>query len=199
EAALARLDGATTDPDAPLLLESAGEVRLQASWASGRLVVWAAGPGTQPASAEELEQMLRSSFGLFQIQTPEWSTHPPVPLPSGMRAPALTLTVQDSLAWLMALGGGHDDDQLGSSVTWLGRVAVWAVRLVANGSIVPTLRTRRRGRQQQESEKATTELSVRWAPALLGNSELDELAAAMPGPVTALERTDARPLTLAVL
>ena len=199
EAALARLDGATTDSEAPLLLESAGQVRLQASWASGRLVVWAAGPGTQPASSEELEELLRSSFGLFQIQTPEWSPHPPVPLPSGMRAPALTLTVQDSLAWLMALGGGHDDDQLGSSVTWLGRVAVWAVRIVANGSIVPTLRTRRRGGKQAEGGEALTELSVRWVPALLSASELDELAAAMPGPVTALERTDPKHLTTTVV
>src|SRR5690606_31680270 len=55
EAALARLDGATEGAADPLLLESAGEVRLQASWASGRLVVWAGGPGTEPASAEELE------------------------------------------------------------------------------------------------------------------------------------------------
>ena len=75
---------------------------------------------------------------------------------------------------------------------------MWAVRLVAAGQIVPTLRNRRRGRGQ-EGDGGRTELSVRWAPALLGVSELEELAAAMPGPVTALERTEAKPLTLAVL
>ena len=195
EAALARLTSTDDESAAPLLLESAGEVRLQASWAAGRLVVWAAGPGTEPASAEELAQRLENAG----VRSSGWTSHPPVKLPSGTGAPALALPVGDALGWLMAVGGGHDDDALGSSVTWLGRVAVWAVRLVASGSIVPTLRTRRRGRQQHESEKATTELSVRWAPALLGSSELDELAAAMPGPVTALERTDARPLTLTVL
>jgi hypothetical protein len=199
EAALARLDGAPEDSGHPLLLESAGEVRLQASWASGRLVVWAAGPGADPAAAEELERRIHDSFAGFHIQTPEWTQHPPVHLPGGLRAPAASLSVQDSLAWLMALGGGHDDDQLGSSVTWLGRVAVWSVRLVANGSIVPTLRTRRRGKQQPEGAEALTEVSVRWAPALLRASELDELAAAMPGPVTALERTDARQLTSTVV
>ena len=195
EAALARLTSADDHSAMPLLLESAGEVRLQASWAAGRLVVWAAGPGTEPATAEELADRLENAG----VRSSGWTSHPPVKLPSGTGAPALSIPVGESLGWLVAVGGGHDDDGVGASVTWLGRVAVWAVRLVASGSIVPTLRTRRRGRQQQESEKATTELSVRWAPALVGSSELDELAAAMPGPVTALERTDARPLTLAVL
>jgi len=191
EAALARLVGGDDAPD-PLLLESAGEVRLQASWAAGRLVVWAAGPGTEPASADELAQRLEAAGVLAS----GWSNHPPVKLPSGASAPALALPVGDALGWLMAVGGGHDDDAIGSSVTWLGRVAVWAVRLVASGSIVPTLRTRRRGKQDG---KDNVELSVRWVPALLGATDLDELAAAMPGPVTALERTDPRQLTQTAL
>lgn len=190
EAALARLIGGDDAPD-PLLLESAGEVRLQASWAAGRLVVWAAGPGTEPATADELAQRLEAAGVLAS----GWSSHPPVKLPSGAGAPALALPVGDALGWLMAVGGGHDDDAIGSSVTWLGRVAVWAVRLVASGSIVPTLRTRRRNKDGNDS----VEMSVRWVPALLGANELDELASAMPGPVTALERTDARQLTQTVL
>lgn len=194
EAALARLDGAPEDSVEPLLLESAGEVRLQASWSSGRLVVWAAGPGTEPATAEQLAGRLEDAGVLAS----GWSAHPPVKLPSGAAAPALGLPIGDALGWLTAVGGGHDDDQIGSSVTWLGRVAVWAVRLVANGSIVPTLRTRRRGRQQEGGE-ATTEVSVRWVPALMSATELGELAAAMPGPVTALERIDARQLTTTVV
>ena len=40
---------------------------------------------------------------------------------------------------------------------------------------------------------------MRWVPALLGTAELEELAAAMPGPVTALERTTGRQLTQTVL
>jgi hypothetical protein len=192
EAALRRLVGTNGDEPAPILLESAGEVRLQASWAAGRLVVWAAGPGTEPASSEELEQRL----GDQGVLESGWTSHPPVRLPNGGAAPALALPVGDALGWLAAVGGGHDDETLGSSVTWLGRVAVRAIRLVADGAIVPTVRTRRRSRQNEED---ALELSVRWAPALLGTTEIDELASAMPGPVTALERTDARPLTLSVL
>ncbi len=193
EAALSRLLGSEDGSADPTLLESAGEVRLQASWAAGRLVVWAAGPGTEPSSSEELERRLEA----VGVLSSGWTRHPPVKLPSGSPAPALALPIGDALGWLMAVGGGHDDDAIGSSVTWLGRVAVWAVRLVADGSIVPTLRTRRRGRNDGDTE--LVELSVRWVPALLGTAELEELADAMPGPVTALERTTGRQLTQTVL
>jgi len=192
EAALRRLTGAGSGEPDPTLLESAGEVRLQASWAAGRLVVWAAGPGTEPAGSDELEQRL----GAAGVLESGWTSHPPVRLPSGGAAPALALPVGDALGWLAAVGGGHDDATLGSSVTWLGRVAVLAIRMVANGSIVPSVRTRRRGRQGSDE---TVELSVRWGPAVLSSTDVDELASALPGPVTALERTDARPLTLSVL
>ncbi len=194
EAALARLVGDTEAGADPLLLESAGEVKLQASWAAGRLIVWAAGPGTAPASAEELAAMLESAG----VVASGWSTHPPVKLPSGGAAPALALPIGDALGWLANVGGGHDDESIGSSVTWLGRVAVWAVRIVAAGQIVPTVRNRRRGRQQ-DAEGGRSELSIRWAPALLSESQVQEIASVMPGPVTALERSDARQVTMTVL
>ena len=194
EAALDRLLGDTKSGQDPVLLESAGEVRLQASWAAGRLVVWAAGPGTAPANAADLAARLENAG----VLATGWTSHPPVKLPSGTAAPALALPIGDAIGWLANVGGGHDNDAIGSSVTWLGRVAVWAVRLVAAGQVVPTIRNRRRGRQQ-EGVEGRTELSVRWGPALLGSTELNDLAAAMPGPVTALERTDAKPLTLSVL
>ncbi len=72
-------------------------------------------------------------------------------------------------------------------------MAVAAVRLVARGAIVPTLRTNRR------SDGRTVDLRVRWAPAHVDRAEVDELAAAMPGPVTVLGRADARVVTLDVL
>jgi hypothetical protein len=192
EAALRGLTGDEDSGAAPVLLESAGEVRLQASWAAGRLVVWAAGPGTEPASGEELAERLEAQ----ELSRSGWTNHPPVKLPSGASAPALALPVGDALGWLMRVGGGHDDDSIGSSVTWLGRVAVWAVRMVGDGSIVPTLRSRRRGRQ---NDGDSVELSVRWVPAKVGATELDELASALPGPVTALERVEPRQLTQTVL
>lgn len=195
EAALDRLVGPTAGAADPTLLESAGEVRLQASWAAGRLVVWAGGPAAEPATSEELEHRMESAG----VIASGWTAHPAVRLPSGSAAPALALPVGDALGWLAAVGGGHDDDAIGSSVTWMGRVAVRAIRLVADGSIVPTLRNRRKGRSGEGGGDTTAELSVRWVPALLPESELNELAEAMPGPVTALERTEARPLTQSVL
>ncbi|MGB6057311.1 MAG: DEAD/DEAH box helicase [Microthrixaceae bacterium] len=194
EAALARLLGDTEAGADPLLLESAGEVKLQASWAAGRLILWAAGPGTAPASAEDLAAMLEKAG----VVASGWSSHPPVKLPSGAAAPALALPIGDALGWLANVGGGHDDESIGSSVTWLGRVAVWAVRIVAAGQIVPTVRNRRRGRQQ-ESDGGRSELSIRWAPALLSESQLNDIASVMPGPVTALERSEARQVTMTVL
>ncbi|MCB1257663.1 MAG: DEAD/DEAH box helicase [Microthrixaceae bacterium] len=195
EAALARLLGDTESGQDPLLLESAGEVRLQASWAAGRLVIWAAGPAAAPASAAELQDMLNRAG----VVASGWATHPPVKLPSGAAAPALALPIVDALGWLANVGAGHDDNEaIGSSVTWLGRVAILAVRKVAAGQIVPTVRSRRRGRTP-EGEEAKVELSVRWAPALLSETQIKNLAAAMPGPLTALERTEPRQLTMNVL
>ena len=58
EAELAQLDAAydllftTDDPVAAIAAaDPVGEVRLQASWAKGLIVVWAAGPGVAPESA----------------------------------------------------------------------------------------------------------------------------------------------------
>lgn len=195
EAALARLVGDTESGHDPLLLESASEVRLQASWAAGRLVIWAAGPAAEPATTEELHEMLERAG----VVASDWASHPPVKLPSGAAAPALALPIVDTLGWLANVGAGHEDAvTIGSSVTWLGRVATLAVRKVAAGQIVPTVRSRRRGRTK-EGEEPKVELSVRWVPALLSETQVQNLAAAMPGPLTALERTDARQLTMNVL
>ncbi|HYF46353.1 MAG TPA: SNF2 helicase-associated domain-containing protein, partial [Acidimicrobiales bacterium] len=174
---------AATDP--------VGEVRLQASWANGTVVVWAAGPATSPASSDELSDRLEAIGG----PALGWSQHPAVPLPTGARAAALSIPVSEALGWLVAVGGGLGGDGVGSSVTWLGRVAVEAVRQVARGAIVPTLRTGRKG------EGRALEMSVHWAPALLDDARIATLAASMPGPVTALTTTqpNARTVVLDVV
>src|SRR3954451_46805 len=142
ESELASLEAAfdllskTDDPIAAIAAaDPAGEVRLQASWASGQIVVWAAGPGTVPATAEELSDRLEAIGG----PAVGWSVHPAVVLPGGERAAALAIPVGEALGWLVAVGGGLGREGVGASVAWLGRVAVAAVRLVANGSVVPTL------------------------------------------------------------
>ncbi|HEX6238630.1 MAG TPA: DEAD/DEAH box helicase [Acidimicrobiales bacterium] len=190
EAAYDRLVSAP-DPAAAVVVapDPAGEVRLQASWSKGQVVVWAAGPDTAPATGDELSDRLEAIGG----PALGWSLHPAVPLPTGAKAPALSIPVTEALGWLVAVGGGLGRDGVGSSVTWLGRVAIEAVRLTARGAIVPLLRGTRR------QEHGTLDLRVRWMPANIDGEMINMLTAAMPGPVTALARADARAVTLDVM
>jgi superfamily II DNA or RNA helicase len=196
EEELAKLEAAydllTRAPDpvaAIAAADPAGEVRLQASWARGDVVVWAAGPDVPPADNGQLADRLEAIGG------PKlgWSLHPDIALPSGERAAALSIPAGESLGWLAAVGGGLGQAGVGSSVTWLGRVAVEAVRLVARGSVVPTLRGTKRPNGK------TLDLAVRWAPALVAPKVLEELTGAMPGAITLLVGGDPRATTLEVL
>jgi hypothetical protein len=171
----------TVDPDT--------EVRLQASWSSGNVVVWAAAPAVPPASADDLSDRLESIGG----PAVGWAQHPPVLLPTGARAAALSIPVGESLGWLVAIGAGLGRDGVGQSVLWLGRLAVTGVRLVASGAVVPGLKLNKR------ADARTVDAHLRWSPALVDRIGLDELAAAMPGPITAIGGGDARAITLDVL
>ncbi|MBW8827186.1 MAG: hypothetical protein JF603_12695, partial [Acidobacteria bacterium] len=115
--ALARLGG----PPVEELIEAPAEVRLQASWAAGKVVVWAGGRGAKPADGEELADRLEAAGAPAE----GWDVHPAVVLPTGERADALSLPVGDGLGWLVALGAGQDVEHVGASVAWLGRIAVW--------------------------------------------------------------------------
>ncbi len=92
--------------------DPAGEVRLQASWHNGNVVVWAAGPGTAPASGAELSDRLEAIGG----PAVGWSQHPNVQLPAGGRAAALSIPVEEALGWLVAVGGGLGREGAGASV-----------------------------------------------------------------------------------
>lgn len=183
EAELAQLDAAydllftTDDPVAAIAAaDPAGEVRLQASWAKGLIVVWAAGPGVAPESADELSDRLEAIGG----PALGWSPHRDVTLPDGSRAAALSIPVGEALGWLVAIGGGLGREGVGASVAWLGRVAIDAVRLVARGAVVPTLSgVRRRDGQAMD-------MSVTWRPALVDESAVATMADGMPRPVTAI-------------
>jgi len=196
ESELARLDAAydllvrTDDPVAALAAaDPAGEVRLQASWANRKVVVWAAGPDAPPADNGELADRLEAIGG----PRLGWSSHPDIPLPSGLRASAVSIPVEESLGWLVAVGSGLGRDGVGASVAWLGRVAITGVAQVARGAVVPTLKG------DKNDDGRTLDLNVRWAPALVDSKEIEALAGAMPGPITALQRGDARSVTLDVL
>ncbi|MGH9137306.1 MAG: DEAD/DEAH box helicase [Acidimicrobiales bacterium] len=163
----------------------AGQTQLQASWSGGELVVWAGGPGVEPLSHDELSDLLEASGGPAH----GWNLHESVVLPGAARAAALSIAVADALGWLIAVAGAADRDRVGASVRWFGHLAVYAVRMVAQGRAVPTLPARRR------AGGTATDIAVRWVPALLEDREVAALAALMPGAAMAAEAGDARKMT----
>jgi superfamily II DNA or RNA helicase len=182
------------------VMEAPGEVRLQLSWDAGRVVAWAAGPGVAAATADELRELLTAAGA----PRTGWDDHDPVTIPAAAPAPALSTSIGSALGWLVAVGAGQTESQCGSSVRWFGRLAVWAVRLVANGAIVPSLRVDPAGTRSQQGtggrqQGGTVEHEVRWRPALIDQAELDDTTKAVPGPVLAVARVAPKELTTGVL
>jgi SNF2-related domain/SNF2 Helicase protein/Helicase conserved C-terminal domain len=189
----------------PALADPVRDARLQGSWSAGRLVVWAGGRGAVPADngglADRLEAVGAPPLG--------WELHRDVRLPSGERAAALSIPLADGLGWLVEVGksdaeaaatGGEvrEDDSataaVGPSLIWLGRVALLGVRLVMDGSVVPTLhRSRRQERSAQE------DVAVEWTPALLRGSDVRNFARAMPPAVAAIAPSPPGAVVRAVL
>jgi superfamily II DNA or RNA helicase len=184
--------------DGPVM-EAPGEVRLQLSWEAGRVVAWASGPGAAPADLDDLRTLLTDAGAPRQ----GWDDHDVVPIPASAPAEALSTSIESVLGWLVAVGAGQIEAPCGSSVRWFGRLAVWAVRLVADGAIVPSLSVDPTARSQPGGGKvnqgAPVEHAVRWRPALVAQSELDAAMASIPGPVLAVARIAPKELTLGVL
>ena len=153
------------------LVEQDGPM-LQASWSEGEVVVWAAGPSSQPATNEELADRLEA----LDAPALGWRVHRGISCPTEQRAEAVSIPVADGLGWLVAVGGGLDGEGVGASVRWLGHIAISAVRQVARGAVVPTVRSNKRGDR-------SVDMAVRWRAALLDDATLDRYAAIMPGPV----------------
>jgi superfamily II DNA or RNA helicase len=157
-----------------------GPARLQASWGEGRIVIWAGGPGVE-AGAEELDELLArlegSSIG--------WERHAPVSLPSGGPAEARSAPLSQTLGWLVGIGAGQAGDEAGPSLRWLGEVALWGTELVAEGHMVPVLRSATGG--ASGSRPGAGRHRVRWVPALVTRERLHDLVVRMPGAVSALQ------------
>src|SRR5579862_2572509 len=153
-------------------------VQLQVSWVPGRVVAWAAGGGEE-VDGDRLAELLAAAGA----PGAGWTRHDPVTLPGGSRADALSIPVGEVLGWLVAAGAGLIEHEIGASVRWLGRVAIWAVDLTMHGSMVPLLRQRKRsGGTARETNGS---YSVRWTPALVDPARLSRLADSMPGVVCA--------------
>jgi superfamily II DNA or RNA helicase len=181
-------DGDDDEPVAP------GRVQLQVSWEPGRVVAWAAGPGTPVASADEVTTMLAAAGA----PSSGWTRHAPVPVPGAANADAFAIPVGEVLGWLVAAGADEAGDDLAPGVRWLGRVAIWAVELTARGAMVPLLRQRKRG--GASSNESSASYSVRWTPALIEPGRLASAVATMPRALLALDpKVDARALTRSAL
>ncbi len=167
--------------DADLVPEEPGVPLLQGSWADGRLVVWGAGANAESLDADALEAMVRDADG----GSIAWERHGSVPLPGAQPAEARSAPIAQTLGWLVGIGAGQIGGALiAPSLQWLGDVAVWGTQLVAEGKMVPMLRT---STTSGAAGRGHGKHRVRWVPALSGRDRLQELAASLPGAVSALQ------------
>ncbi|MDE0162077.1 MAG: DEAD/DEAH box helicase [Acidimicrobiaceae bacterium] len=184
-----------------------GQVELQLSWVPGRIIAWAAGPGRSSDSAPDVLRRLRDSGA----GTVDWSHHRPVKVPGGGRADTVSAPMESCLGWLVALGGAAGEDGIGASVSWLGLVAALAVRLAAQGRMVPQVKKVRRRYHMDEAEghgangaeaarADSATCVVRWSPALVETDVIAALAESLPGAAAAFEnQRDATAFTQAAL
>ena len=185
----------------------AGHLELQLSWVPGRIIAWAAGPGRSTDSGPDVLRRLRDTGA----GTVEWSQHRPVKVPGGGRAETVSAPIESCLGWLVALGEAAEEDGIGASVSWLGLVAARAVRLAAQGRMVPQLKkVRRRYRLEEAEEDGSNGTAaaradsatyvVRWTPALVESDVVAALAESLPGAAAAFEnQRDATAFTQAAL
>jgi hypothetical protein len=175
--------------------EPPGRIELQVSWEPGRVLAWAAGRGAGVAKAEQVAELLEASGA----PSTGWSRHGSVSVPGETNAPALAIPVGDVLGWLVAAGAGFAGDDVGPSVRWMGRLAIWAVEMTAAGSMVPLLRQRKRGGGSGGGESSGS-YSVRWTPAITDSARLKSVAESMPGAVLARDvQADRRAVTRSAL
>ena len=184
-----------------------GRLELQLSWVPGRIIAWAAGPGRPAESAPDLLRRLRDTGA----GTVDWSPHRPVKIGGGARAETVSAPIESCLGWLVALGEAAEQDGIGASVSWLSLVAALAVRLAAQGRMVPQLKkVRRRYRPDEPNGDGSSDTVaarsdsatyvVRWAPALVEADVIATLAESLPGAAAAFEnQRDANAFTQAAL
>ncbi len=178
--------------------EEPGTVQLQLSWSDRTIVAWAGGHNAETADLDGVLELLAAAG----VGTSAWSDHDGVRLPDGARAAAATAPLSATLGWLVSLGAEAHDPSVGTSVTWIGRVAAMAVRQVALGRMVPRL-TKASSVGRVDSGQARGgrgDFVVTWEPALVDPDRLAALTRSMPGAVTALGlQGDAKAVTQTIL
>src|SRR5205807_6090144 len=142
---------------------------LQGSWQNDRIVLWAGSPTVPLVAAEELDRLMAEA-GAASIA---WEPHAGIPLPAGGKALSVSAPVEDALGWLVGVGAGQLAPDAAPSLRWLGRAAVWATELVAQGRVVPSLVEAGSG-GGKSGRASTGEYMVRWVPAVLDADRLKE-------------------------
>ncbi|CAN5356321.1 DEAD/DEAH box helicase [soil metagenome] len=174
--------------------EPAGTVALQLTWDEGNIVAWAAGNKTEAEDLEGLRDRLAACGG----GSVPWEDHDGIPLPDGATAPALTAPIKTILGWLVSMRATQEDVEVATSTTWLALAAGLAVRLVAQGRMVPQIRKVTAAKSRTQTGRS--DYQVTWMPALIDHDEFTTLSRVMPGAVSALSRSnDRRAFTEAVV
>ena len=176
-----------------------GVTELQLSWEPGVLLAWAGGRDAPTDDADGVRARLRAAGG----GSIPWEDHRPIRLVDGTKAECVTAPIGSTLGWLVAQRVSADEDGVGATVPWLGLTTALAVRLTAQGRMVPRLRKVRRKDDGKDNGSKGGDLSgfqVFWEPALIDPEAIGELAAVRPGAAaTAGNRQDGRAFTQSVL
>ncbi len=185
-----------------------GITQIQLAWTPGRVVAWASGHNAKAAEPDELLAMLAEA-GAESIG---WESYNSIKVPNQGRAPAVWAPIGSCLGWLASLASaaeqssetdGPDTDKrsiLGPSAVWIGLVTILAIRLVAQGRMVPQVKKARRSAETPKGTENSSPFEVRWGPALVDQAEHQILCDSLPGSVGVIEsRPDASAMTVAVL
>ena len=165
------------------------EPALHASWAAGRIVIWAGAPAAGGFGVDVLDQLIADTHASSVPWKPTADVRLPnvetggSSLPAG--ATARSAPVEEALGWLVGVGTG--DGPIGPSLQWMSEVARWGTELVAQGRMVPTLR--RAASSRGGGKRPADRYRVRWIPALVDSQRLADMVSRVPGSVMAIERT----------
>ena len=171
-------------------------VQLQLSWTPGRIIAWAANPAGATDAHDDLVTRLKEAGA----GTVGWESYQRIRLPDGPRSDTVAAPIGSCLGWLVSLGTAEPDERMGAGARWLGAVAAQAVRLVAQGRMVPTLKKARRPAIDGALPNGHSSFEVRWVPTLINADVLSGLVDSRPGSVGALQnRQDPRAFTMSVL
>ena len=160
-----------------------GIPQLQLSWTRGRVVAWAAGERTEAESTDEVLARLKQAGA----STGAWQPRDDLRVPDGPAAPAVDAPIESTLGWLVGLAQTESDENLAPSARWLAMAAGLAVRLAAQGRMVPQLEKLGAAGNSRGGQPAAS-FAVRWVPALIDADEQSELSRSLPGTVAVLER-----------